>query len=222
MRNDGSRLRRVHCRRATLAALAGISKCLLGCAFRDTDALQTNGEPRAIHHREHAAHPGILFTDEKSDGASGVAEHHRTSRRAVNSKLVLDRVRAHVVARAERTVGPQQEFGNEKQRNPARARRGIGQPSQYEMDDVLSEIVFAEGDEDLLSLDSIRTVSGAFGAGAQRTNVGTGLRLGELHRAHPFAAHELVQIGTLECFAAMSVKRIDGGHCEHGTVGKSH
>jgi hypothetical protein len=63
--------------------------------------------------------------------------------------------------------------------------------------------------KDLLPRDAIRAVFGAFGAGAQRTNVGTGLRLGELHRAHPFAAHELIQIGTLECFAAMSVKRID-------------
>src|SRR5215469_5084802 len=110
MRNNGGRLRWVQLRSAALAALARISDRLLGCAFGDTDALQTNGKPRTVHHREHAAHAGMLFADEKSDSAAGVAKHHRASRRAVNSKLVLDRVRAHVVARAERAVGLQQEF----------------------------------------------------------------------------------------------------------------
>src|SRR5262252_7279878 len=162
MHNDGSRLRGVHCRRAALAALARIGKRLLGRAFGNTDALQANGEPRAIHHREHAVHPGILFTDEKAGGAAGVTEYHRTGRRAVNSKLVFDRVCAHVVACAERTVGPQQEFGNEKQGNPARTRRGIGQPRQHEMDDVFGEVMLAERYEDLLALDAIGPISSTF------------------------------------------------------------
>ena len=74
---------------------------------------------------------------------------------------------------------------------PRVAGRRIGQPRQHEMDDVVGEIVLAVGDEDLLAGDAVAAVGGALGAGAQRADVGAGLRLGELHRAHPFAGDEL-------------------------------
>src|SRR5689334_5945772 len=104
MGDDRRRLRRVRSRSAALAALARISDCLLRRAFGNAYALQTDRKSRAIHHREHAMHAGILFTDQKSGGAAGIAEHHGASRRAMNAELVFDRVRAHVVARPERTV----------------------------------------------------------------------------------------------------------------------
>ena len=71
----------------------------------------------------------------------------------------------------------------------------IGQPRQHEMDDVVGEVVLAVGDEDLLAGDAVAAVGRALGLGAQRADVGAGLRLGELHRAHPFAGHELAEIG---------------------------
>ena len=46
------------------------------------------------------------------------------------------------------------------------------------------------------------------------------MRLGELHGAHPFAADELVQIGALECLAAVGVERIDRRHSQHRAVGE--
>ena len=50
---------------AALPALARVSERLLRGALGNADALQADGEPRAIHHREHRAHAGILFADDK-------------------------------------------------------------------------------------------------------------------------------------------------------------
>ncbi len=74
---------------------------------------------------------------------------------------------------------------------PRVAGRRVGQPRQHEVDDVVGEVVLAVGDEDLLPGDAIAAVARALGLGAQRADVGAGLRLGELHRAHPFAGDEL-------------------------------
>jgi hypothetical protein len=133
----------------------------------------------------------------------------------VNAELVLDRMRAHVVARAERAVGIEQELGHQKQRDAPGSLRRIGQPRQHQVDDVVREIVLAVGDEDLLPGDAVAAVARALGAGAQRADVGAGLRLGELHGAHPLARDELGQIGALELVAAVRDERIDAGHGEH-------
>ena len=95
---------------------------------------------------------------------------------------------AHVVAGAERAVRLDQEFRHEEQRDAARAGRRVGQPREHEMDDVVGEIVLAIGDEDLLAEHAIGPVAGALGARLHRVEVGAGLRLGEVHRAGPFAA----------------------------------
>ena len=140
----------------------------------------------------------------------------------MNAELVLDRMRAGVVALTGRAVGVEQEFGHEKERNALGSRWGVGQPRQHQMDDVVGEIVLAVGDEDLLSGDAIAAVGYALGLGAQRADVGAGLRLGQLHGAHPFARHELGQIGALELVAAMGHERVDAGHGEHGAEAKGH
>jgi hypothetical protein len=49
------------------------------------------------------------------------------------------------------------------------------------------------------------------GAGAQRADVGAGLRLGKLHGAGPFAGNESFQIDLFQLLAAMGVERLDGG-----------
>ena len=130
----------------------------------------------------------------------------------MDAELVLDRMRAHVVARAGRAVGVQQELRHQEQRDAARAGRRVRQPRQHEVDDVVGEVVLAIGDEDLLPGDAIAAVGGAHGAGAQGADVGARLRLGELHRAHPLAGHELRQIAALERVAAVLGQRVDPRH----------
>ncbi len=52
--------------------------------------------------------------------------------------------------------------------------------------------------------DAIAAVGYALGLGAQGADVGAGLRLGQLHGAHPLARDELGQIGALELVAAVA------------------
>ncbi len=75
---------------------------MLGRAFGYAHALQTNGEPRTIHHREHAGHAFVLFPDKEADGSALVAIDHRAGGRRMDAQLVFDRMRAHIVPRAVR------------------------------------------------------------------------------------------------------------------------
>ena len=114
-----------------------------------------------------AGHAAVFLADQETGGAAIVAVDHGAGRRAMDAELVLDRMGAHVVARAERAVGIEQEFRHQEQRNAARAGRRVGQACQHEMDDVVGEIMLAIGDKDLLPGDAIGAVAGALGAGAQ-------------------------------------------------------
>ena len=221
MRDDRARAR-WRAARAALPALARIGERLLGRALGDGHALQPDRQPRLVHHGEHAGHAAVLLADEEAGGAAIVAVDHGAGGRGMDAELVLDRMRARVVARAERAVGIEQEFGHEEERDALGAGRRIGQPRQHQMDDVVGEVVLAIGDEDLLPGDAIAAVGRALGPGAQRADVGAGLRLGELHGAHPFAGDELGQIGALEFVAAVRGERIDPRHGQHRPEAEGH
>ena len=90
------------------------------------------------------------------------------------------------------------------------------------MDDVVGEVMLTIGDENLGADDPIAAVAGALGLGAQRADIGAGLRLGELHRAHPFAGHQLGQVGLLQIRAAVRSERIDRRHGEQRRDGERH
>ena len=100
MGDDRRRFRRRHAGGAALPAFARIGERLLGGALGDPDALQADGKPRVVHHGEHAGHAAVFLADEIADRAAMVAEDHRAGRRGVDAELVLDRMRAHVVAGA--------------------------------------------------------------------------------------------------------------------------
>ena len=70
--------------------------------------------------------------------------------------------------------------------------------------------------------DAIAAVGCALGFGAQRADVGAGLRLGQLHGAHPLAGDEFGQIVAFEFVAAVRDQRIDAGHGEHRAEAESH
>src|SRR5258707_1674828 len=90
------------------------------------------------------------------------------------------------------------------------------------MNDVVGHVVVAIGDEDLGALDAIRAIGRALGAGAQRADVGAGLRLGELHGAGPFAGDELLQIDLLQLVAAMGVGRLDRAERQQRAKAEGH
>jgi hypothetical protein len=65
------------------------------------------------------------------------------------------------------------------------------------VDDVVGEIVLAEGDEDLVAADPVGAVAGGLCAGAQAAEVGAGLRLGQVHGCGPRAGDQLWEVGRL-------------------------
>ena len=163
----------------------------------------------------------MFLAHEEAGGAALVAVDHGAGRRGMDAELVLERVRAQVVAFAERSVLVRQEFRHQEQRDAPVAGRRVGEPRQHEMHDVVGQIVLAVGDEDLLPGDPVGAI-GALGPGAQERKVGAGLRLGELHGAHPFAGHELAQIAALEVAGAVHGERVDRGHGQHRADAEGH
>ncbi len=76
----------------------------------------------------------------------------------MDAELVLDGVAMQVVAAAERAIIVHEELRHEEERDALRALRRIGKARQHEMNDVVGEIVFAVGDEDLLAEDAIGAI----------------------------------------------------------------
>ncbi len=222
MGDDRQQLGRRHAGTAALTTLARIGDRLLGRGFRDGDALQADREPGLVHHGEHGRHAAVFLADQIADAATVIAIDHVAGRRGVQPELVLDAVGAQVIAGAEPAVGVDQEFRDQEQRQAFGAVRRAGDAGKHEMDDVCGEVVLPIGDEDLAAGNAIAAVPGALGAGAKRADIGAGLRLGELHGAHPFARDELGQIGLFQILGAEGCERIDRRHGEHRADAERH
>ena len=92
-----------------------------------------------------------------------------------------------VVAGAQAAIRFDQEFRRDEQRYALHARRRVGSARQHHMDDIVGDVVIAPRDEYLLTEQPVMTVL-SLGPGAHLRQVRTGLRLGQVHRAGPFAA----------------------------------
>ena len=221
MQDDRARVRGI-AGGATLPALARVGQGLLGRPLGDRHALQSDRQPRLVHHGEHAAHAAVLLADQKAGRAAVVAVDHGAGGRGVDAELVLDRMHAHVVAPPGPAVGAGEELGDQEERDALGSGRRVRKPSQHHVDDVVGEIVLAVGDEDLLAHDPVAAVGGSLGARAQGADVGAGLRLGELHGAHPFARDQPGQIGALELVGAVRDQRVDRRHGEQRAEAEGH
>ena len=208
--------------RSALPAVAGIGQCLLRGALRDRDALQPNRKAGLVHHGEHAGHAAVFLADQVTGGAPAVTENHRAGRRSMNAELVLDRMRAHVVAGPWRAVGIEEKFRDQEQRDASGAGRRVGEPRQHHVDDIVGQVVLAVGDENLLAGDAVAAIGGSLGLGAQSADVGARLRLGQLHRPGPLSGNELAEEVALECVGAVGRKRVGRAHRQHRTDAESH
>ena len=182
-------------------------------ARRSPTPCSADGEPRLVHHGEHAGHAAVLLADQEAGGAAvvAVAPWCRWASRGCRA-CARSSGRARRCARRASRPHSSRNFGTRNSEMPVVPGRRVRQPRQHQMDDVVGEVVLAVGDEDLLPGDAIAAVGRALGLGAQRADVGAGLRLGELHGARPFAGDELRQIGALELFGAVRGERVDRGH----------
>jgi len=197
---------------------------LLGGAFGDLHALRADIDTGVVHHREHRLHAAKLAADHLADALVLLAISHDAGRRSVDPDLVLDRHTGHIIRCAGLAVRIKMIFGDDEQRNAARAfgrSRGAG---QHQVDDIVGQIMFAEGDVDLLTLDLIFAGMLAFGdrlgGRAQRANIGTGLRLGQVHRAGPGTGDQIGEIFRLLLVGAVDMDRLDRAKAEHRTEGE--
>src|SRR5579863_4595148 len=202
--------------RFALDALARVGSRLLIGALADRHALQADMQPRHVHHDEHGLEATVLLAYQRADGAAVVAIGHDAGRAGVDAELVLEADAAQIVARAQAAVVVNEKLRHDEQRNAFGARGRVGQAREHEMDDVAGHVVFAPRDEDLLAGDAVM-IAFAHRPRPQRTEVGAGLRLRQVHRAGPFAGYKPAEIEALLRRRAKQFEQFAGADAEHRT-----
>ncbi|MDR8920858.1 hypothetical protein FEP56_05627 [Burkholderia multivorans] len=207
--DDRDRLLRRAVDRTALHALLRKRRRFLVRAIGDADALHPDAEARRVHHDEHVFEPAILFADQIADCAAVIAVLQHRGRARLDAELVFDRHAMHVVARAERAVFVDEEFRHDEQRNALHAFRCVRRAREHQMDDVVGHVVLAPRDEDLRAEHLVGAVALRLRARAYEREVGAGLRLGQVHRARPFAGDQLRHVALLLLVAAGRQQSLD-------------
>ena len=140
----------------------------------------------------------------------------------MDAHLLLEADTAHAIAHAGIAGLVEKEFRDEEKRDAFRAGRGVRQAGKDEMDDVLSHVVIAPGDEYLLAGNRIATVCIRDRSGLERADITASLGLGEVHRAGPLTGHEFRQIGSALGIGPVGEQRLDGAEREHRAEAKRH
>ena len=109
---------------------------------------------------------------------------------------------ADIVPRSKRTIRLHVKLRDDEERYSAASFGRFGQPGQNQMDDILGKLVLTPGYVDLLALDPIFArmlpILDQMSRRAQRADIGARLRLGQIHCAGPFPAHQIRQILLLQ------------------------
>ena len=159
--------------RTALATLQRIGEGVLVCPFRNADALHPDRQTRGVHHDEHMGQALVRLADQL--GARALIAHDAGGR-GVDAQLVLDADGTEGVALAQASVILERELGRQKQADPFRPLRGVGQAGQNQMDDVVRRIVSPPGDENLLAVQRIGPVAVRRRGGGQGAQVRTSPR----------------------------------------------
>ena len=180
---------------AALQAFLGVDGGVLVGDFGDAEPLDADAEAGRIHHREHVPHALVRQPDQP---ARCLLEIDHRGRRRLDPHLVLDRAAGHPVAGPGNGLAVLflgQEFGHQEQRNAPDALRRIGQTGEHQMENVLGQIVLAGGDEYLGAGDPVGPVATnlviGLGLGADETQIGAALGLGQAHRPGPAPVDQL-------------------------------
>ncbi len=140
----------------------------------------------------------------------------------MDSELTLDGNALNIIARSDGTIRLDQELRNCKQRNALDAFRCPGHPGQNHVNDIAGQVVFAVGDEDLLTLDPVAAIHGRHRSRAHRRQVRPGLRLSEVHRARPFSGDQPRQVGALLHLRAAQLERVYRPAGQHRAQREGH
>ncbi len=174
-----------------LEALFGVRSGGLLCRTRGCTALQTDLDTGGVHHVEHEFHALALLAEEDPAAAIVGAEDEGAGGRSVDPHLVLDVVAVDVVRLTQRAVLVDPDLGYHEQRQPPGPDRRVRSAGEHQVDDVVSQVLLAGGDEDLLAADLVDLVSELDGLGLGGADVGARLGLGQAHRPAPLTGVEL-------------------------------
>ena len=219
--DDGKPARRGLADDAALDALLGEVACGLIGAVGDGKALDAHFLPGFVHHGEHVVQATIDVADKIANCPIAVAEAHHAGRTGMDAELVFQRGAIGIVARAQAAICVDEEFRHQEQRDATRALRRVRKPGEDEVNDVLRHVMIAPGDEDLLAVDAIG-VTIRHRTAAHGGKVGACLRLRQIHRAGPFAADQLGQIGGFEFVRGMGANGFHRTAGQHRAEGEGH
>ena len=174
--------------------LAAILRILHRILVRDLglrQSLDTNAQPRCVHHDEHCGQALVFLTHDETGRAIIV---HHAGRVGVDPHFVFDRTARHPIARAQRAIVIHQNLGNYEQRDALGRIGRVGSFCQHQMDDVFGQIMFAGRNENLGSGNGIGTIELRHRAGADQAQISAALRLGQIHGAQPFVGNHFGEI----------------------------
>ena len=181
--------------RAHLAALCGVGAGLLPGGFQQANALQAHVQAGSVHHHEHGVQALVRLAHQP---AGGVVKAHHAGGAAVQAHLFFDALADHgVVASILKNLGHQE------QRQALGPRRRIGQAGQHQVHDVVRQVVFAAGDENLAAVHPRAAVGLGHAACAHHSQVAARMGFGQAHGGQPFAGGDLLQVLRLEFVAGV-------------------
>jgi hypothetical protein len=202
--------------RAHLEAVLRVGHGVLVGHLGQAQRLVAHAQARGVHHHEHRLQALVRLADQ---GADRVLQHHLAGGVAVDAHLVFEAGAEDGVALTDGTIGRDLELGHDEERDALRAGRCVRQAGQHQVDDVGREVVLAGGDEDLGAADAVRAIRLRLGLAAQHAEIGAAMRLGQAHRAGPFPAGQLGQVGLLLILGAVGMQCLIGAVRQAGVHG---
>ena len=111
----------------------------------------------------------------------------------MNAHLFLDGAAGHAIALAGIVVLVRNELRHDEQRNPFRAFGSAFDAGQHQMDDIVGKVVFAGRDKNLLARNPVAAIAIGDSLGAKHAEIGSAMRLRQIHGAGPVAFDHLRQ-----------------------------
>ena len=139
-----------------LLTLLRIVECSLPGSFADADAFKTNVQTRRVHHREHAREAFIFLADQP---ARRVFIFHDAGWRGVDADFFFEADTFDAILVAEAAICSDDPLRDDEERDASRAFWRIRQARQYQVDNILGDVVIAPSDIDFLSRNRIRAVT---------------------------------------------------------------
>ncbi|MNF79623.1 hypothetical protein D3C84_618400 [compost metagenome] len=184
--------------RTHLSALQRVRIGVLPCSLGMPQALETDMQSRRVHHHEHRGQTTVRLADQPTLGA---VEDQRARGTALDAHLVFDTVAAQRIG-----LAVIQALGHQKQRNTTTTSGRPRQARQHQMQDVLGQVMFASGNEQLAAAQPITAVALGFGTAAQQADVAAGLGFGQAHGGQRLATDDLRQITLLDPLRRMGLE----------------